>query len=157
MNNLETLPILFHLFKEAQKIKEYYSLSDEFNALMLKVEDNQEMTDEDNNEFYRIIKIQWKRIIIDTYSELNNKIKKRKTKGQKYQKNIKKIEKIRRESERDIEIGELYELFRELITTENEINEKISIEKYQINQFWKGLLIGSLFGIFGSIVVALLL
>lgn len=138
--------MLFHLFKEAQKINEFKDLNDEFNILISRVKNNGTITEEDDNEFYEITKTQWKRNIAYKCNELEHTIRKRITKGQNFSNNFEKIDKIRRGSERELEFEQYSEYFKDLMGIEKDVEAKITIERYQIGLFVAGLLIGALLG-----------
>ena len=124
--------MLFHLFKEAQKINEFKDLNDEFNVLISRVKYNGEITEEDDKEFYDITKTQWKRNIAYKCNELEHIIKKRMTKGQNFSNNLVKIDEIKRKNEREYEFEQYSELFKDLMVIEKDVEAKITIERYQI-------------------------
>lgn len=143
MSKLEQLPILVSQFERAQEINEYENLTNEFNTLRLKVESKQEITEKEDKEFFIIIQRQWKRVIVDKYTELKDKIKKRKTRGESFFDIFHILEKIRSDGEKDLDIDEYYTLFfGGLVSTEKKVDEKISNEKYQIKMLIIGLVLG---------------
>lgn len=161
MPSLEPLLTWVSLFEEAQEIKEYDDLAKKFYSLKIKVENNQEISEDDDKEFFRIVQTQWKRVIADKYNELREKVEKRDTKGQNFSNNLKELEKIRGEGEKDLRINEYYDLYVNMSELEKEIDEKIFIEKYQRRQSWNmliiGLVIGFVLGIVSSIIASILL
>lgn len=144
MSGFDNLLMWFHLFKEAQKIKEYEDLNSEFDVFISKIGGNRVLTEEEDIEFYELIQTQWKRIIADKSDELEEKIRKRLTKGQTFSSIHKEINKIRRKGEKNLKIEEYYELYKDLMGIEKDVEEKISIERFQILLFITGLILGYL-------------
>lgn len=160
MTNQDTLSLflMWHqLFEEAQKIEEYDDLNAEFNSLIAKAWSRKEISKEDDLEYYRIIKTYRKRIILDGSLRLKDKIEKRKSKGETFYGTLSKINKIRNRSEKDLEIDEYQDIFRELIELNREVDEKLSIEKYRRNQVLIGLIVGFFLGIVARIIGGLIL
>lgn len=152
MTNHDTLLmfLMWHqLFEEAQKIEEYDDLTAEFNSLIATAW-RKEISEEDNLEFYRIIKTYWKRIISDGCQRLKDNVEKRKNKGETFSGILSKINKIRNRGERDLDIDEYSDIFDELKEINCEVEEKLSIEKYQKNRFLIGLIVGFLLGILAN-------
>lgn len=157
MLNQEPLPTWIYLFEEVRKIEEYDDLTHDFNSLMIKVKTTGEITEDDNTKFYEIIKNQWKRVLIDKYNELENSISQRKTQGENFSKDIKALRKIRKGTETDLELDVYPELFQDLKEIREDIDAKISIEKYQRQQSLKILIFGFILGVAGSLMVGKIL
>ncbi len=153
MSNLERLPTWVSQFEKAQEIKEYDELTNNFNSLRIRVEEKQEITLEEHKEFLRIIKAHWKRIIVDKYIEIKHKIENRKTKGQSFSHNLKELERIRCDGEKDLQVEDYHDMYKfNLLDIEKEVDDKISIEKYQKRQSWNMLIYGFILGIIGTLI-----
>lgn len=154
MSDLERLPTWVSQFEKAQEIKEYDELTNIFNSLRIKVEEKQEITLEENKEFSRIIKAQWKRVIVDKYNEIKHKIDNRKTKGQSFSHNLKALEKIRCDGEKDLQVDEYHDMYKfNLLYIEKDVDDKISIEKYQKRQSWKMLAVSYVLGLATALIL----
>lgn len=123
------LLIWFHEFKKAQEIEEFEDLNRDFEKLVDKVERQKKLTKQDDVEFQKIVSTQYKRIISNKCTHLENKIKNRKTRGQPFSNIISKIKKLRRKSEQeDIFIADFIDIIGELDDLDNEVKEKLLIE-----------------------------
>lgn len=161
------LAFYYNQFSEAKKIKEYDDLNYKFNklysSLASKIRKKEYITKNDKDSCDKLIKLQYQRIINDRSNELQEKIQKRRTKGQIFFEHLKNIKKIRiesemeKEDEKELEIEQYVEKYRDLIDIEKEIDEKITIEKYQKKQSVIMIIIGFILGIISTIITPVFL
>ena len=137
----DALLVLFSQFEEVKKIAEYDDLNLEFNRIIAKTEKT-EISEDDTSKLYEIIKINWRRGISGKCQELKDKIEKRKSKGESFSKILSKIDKLINQSEKESDMAEYFDILSELRELNRDVDDKISIEKYQKDRFWKGLVIG---------------
>ena len=131
-------------FELAQEINEYDELYLEFKELKAQAVIKKEISDEDNLEFLRIIRTQWKWLIRDSSNYQLNKIEERKTKGQEFSKITREIEKLKLDGQKDLLIEQYKNIFKNLKEIAEEAKEKIFLEEYQDKKEWKFLIIGAI-------------
>ena len=143
-------------FELAQEINGYDELYSEFEELKTRVIMKKEISNEDNLEFLRIIRTQWKWLIRDGSNYFLSKIEERKTKGQEFSKITREIEKLKIGGQKDLLLEQYKTIFNKLRDLSEEAREKIFLEEYQEKQAWKFLIIGAIIGFILGLIPFLL-
>ena len=139
--------------EHVQDIFEYDELNEEYSKLKSKVLNRKEISDEDDVKFFGLIKTQWKWIIRDGADELLGKIKNRKTKGQNFTEIVREINTVKVKGQKNFSLEVYEKLYSDLKRLSEDTKEKIDIERYESQQFWRGLLYGGIIGaVLGAII-----
>jgi len=146
------------LYFEVRDIKEWDDLENDFNQLQTRVLFYREFHDDDELEFYRIIRTNWQRINDHNITIVEDQINTRDTKGQAFAEDLQQLNQCRiGNTNNSLDIEDYIDIDDRVWEIAERAKEKLDIEKYESKQFRNGLIYGGIIGaILGAIVTFIL-
>lgn len=150
MSDYDTFLFLHSAYIRVRDIIFFQDLDDQVDSLKIVIESKREFSDEQVEQLYGIIQENWKRALREICESTIERINTRKTRGETFSDIREDIHQLIKESQNDLKIDEYHTIFKQLQRDIDKMEEKISVERFNLAIAGFGVLIGFLLGLLGS-------
>jgi hypothetical protein len=152
MTRYDNFLFLHSAYIRVRDVSFYKDIDDQIDSLKNLIEGQQEFTKNDEEALYLLIQENWKRALRDICESTITRINSRKTRGETFYDIIESIRRLNIKSQNNLNLDDYHAIFKQIQGNIDKMDEKITVERFNLVIAGLGVLIGFLLGVIASII-----